>query len=332
MDIRDSRGLQAAAAQSLQRGGSDYKKCITQHTGVILAATFVLTLVKLLLDQGIADTGGLSGVGMRAMLETAQSVLQLLQMAVLPFWQFGWLAAALALSREETVEFSDLTVGFRRFWPVLRLTVLLGVVYVAIGMVAGYLGTAVFMLTPWAEPIAAVYAQMLGGGDAQALMAAMEEAIQQVMVPLMIVYVLVYLVLAVPVSYRLRLARYCLAEDGSGRALAALGRSRRLMRGNVMAMVRLDLRFWWFYALDLLVSVVSWLDVLLPAVGVKLPWPDWVGYLVFLTLYSLCQLALYRWCKPQVDVTYAKAYFALSEPGAARPRPAPTNLPWQTME
>lgn len=329
MDIRDRRGLKTAAGETLAGASSDPRKLILIHTGAALALSLVLSVLDFMLEEQIGGTGGLSGMGLRAILSTMQSMFQLVQMVLIPFWQIGWLFAALRLSRGERTEPGDLLEGFRRFFPVLRLYLLQGVLYVGIAMVCCYIASIVFVMTPWSEPLVNVMTQLMESGDLTATEAAIEEVTAEVIVPMMAIFAVIFLAAAAPFFYRFRMAKYLLM-DGESRAMKAMRESWRMMKGNAIAMLKLDISFWWFYVLDLLVTVVAYLDLILPAAGVTLPWPSAVTYFGALVLYSGFQLLLYWQCKPQVDVTYAKAYEVLSRPEEPKMQnqPLPPKQPW----
>ena len=124
MQIRNRRELKQAAAASLSSAPGNYKRLISIHIGLTLAVTFAISIFSFVLDEMIGSTGGLGGVGTRAMLETAQSSLLMIQTVAAPFWQFGWLCTIMAVSRQETTSFDTLLTGFRRFGPYLRLMLL----------------------------------------------------------------------------------------------------------------------------------------------------------------------------------------------------------------
>lgn len=87
-----------------------------------------------------------------------------------------------------------------------------------------------------------------------------------------------------------------------------------MMYGSRIALFKLDLSFWWFFALEILVAVIAYCDSLLPLMGIPLPMGSTVSYYLFFILSSVCQLALYWWKKGEVDMTYAHVYHALSQP------------------
>lgn len=326
MHIRDRRELKQKAAAALVAAPGNYKHLISIHIGVTLAVSFVLSVLQFVLEEMIGSTGGLGGVGTRALLETAQSALQLIQTVALPFWQFGWLCTVMAVTRQENTSFDTLLTGFRRFGPYLRLMLLQLAIYFALGMAGSYIATAIFMLTPWAAPMMDLYTQLATENlTTDALYAAMEGIMADSLLPLMLIFAGVFFLLAAPTFYRLRFAPYCLADDPEGKAFAAAKKSLAITRRNAFAIFRLDLSFWWFYALELLITVIAYLDLLLDAAGTPLPGPSWLGYFGTLAVYAVVQWLLYRWRKPYLDATYVKAYESLL---AHQTVPKPQNFPW----
>lgn len=307
MDIQDRRALKRAAAEACSGTSCDPKKLVLIHTGAMVAVTLILLVVGYIVDEQIGSTGGLSGMGNRAILTTVQLVLQLGQFVATPFWQIGWLYVTLQIARREQVQPGDLLEGFRQFFPVLRLLFLKGFMYLGIAILCTNIASIVFAMTPWADPIMEA---TMGGTDAMDP-AVIEAAAQEAMIPLLVIFVLVFLAVSIPVSYRFRLAEYVLIDSEKPRAFGAMQESKYMMKGNMLSMLALDLSFWWFYVLDALLVLIAYLDMILPLFGIKLPVSGTVMYFGTVIVYSICQLALYWWRKAQVDVTYAKVYDVL---------------------
>lgn len=306
MNTTDRQGLKREARKALAKAQYDPKKLILIHTGASVALGLILALVDYLLSLGIDETGGLSGVGMRSVLETIQSVLMIVQLVAAMFWQIGYVYVALKISKGEQAGIRDLFQGFRQFGPVLRLQMLITLIYSGLSIVSAYISSMLFMFTPWSEPLT----QATLVGTEEAMLAVMD----QVMLPMMGIMVLVMLILLVPCYYRLRQAQYALMEDPRAGALAAVRKSRALMRGRRMELFKLDLSFWWFYVLEMLTLFVADGELILEMLGISLPWSSTVSYYIFLALCYLCTLVLYWWRGNEVQVTYAKAYEALLPP------------------
>ncbi len=307
MTLTDSRRLKNAASDSIKKTACNPGKLVVIHTAVILALSLAAWAVDLVLQNKIGNTGGLSGVGARSVLTTVQRVLRLAQIVALPVWKIGWIFATMKIVRGEKTGVADLAEGFRRFFLFLRLMVIKGLIGFGVILAAVYASSFIVMLTPLADLLMDFAVTDIADLAETELFA----QLMQIAVPLMAITAVVAFVLYVPFFYRFRMAEYVLLDNPQIRARDALRGSRILMKGNMWKWMRLDLSFWWFWLLTILVSTLGWLDVLLPMVGIELPWTANVSYFVAYLLAAAAQLVLYYFCKPQVDVTYAHAYMAL---------------------
>ena len=307
MELLDSRRLKNAASESISKAACDPKKLVAFHTAAMLLLSLAAWAIDLVLQERIGNTGGLDGVGLRSVLETVQTVLQQAQVIVLPIWQMGLVFAVLKIARGEKAAVADLTEGFRRFFPVLRLKILKGLVLLGVIFAAGYVSSFVVMMLPQAESVMELMLSDLTQISEEAFFAQMS----QIAVPMMVITTVLSLLLYVPFFYRFRMAEYVLLDNPGCRARQAMRSSRALMKGNVWAWIRLDLSFWWFWLLTVLVSALGWADMILPAAGFELPWTENVSYFAAFLLAATAQLALYYFCKAKVDVTYAHAYMEL---------------------
>ena len=121
------------------------------------------------------------------------------------------------------------------------------------------------------------------------------------------------LAMVLPLYYRMRMVDFALVDDPGRGAFHAIVKSRQLMRRNCFALFRLDLSLWWFYAAQVVISLVYYGDLLLSLIGVTFPWNDTVSYYLFYALYLVMQLALYYFGMNRVYAVYAVAYDALME-------------------
>ena len=80
-----------------------------------------------------------------------------------------------------------------------------------------------------------------------------------------------------------------------------------------MRLFKLDLSFWWYYALLLLASCVSYGDVILPMLGIQLPINETIGFYLFFFLYLVMLFAIYYFLRNGVEVAYAKAYDSIRD-------------------
>lgn len=313
MDRTDRRRYRDAAKSSLAGAAFDPKKLILIHAGAAALLSLIISIATYVLEQQIAGTGGLGGLGTRGILMTTSTVLQLLPLLVLPFWNMGYLFVTVSIARSQSPSPRDLTEGFRSFLPVLRLELLLAVMYALIAFVATQAGTTIFLLTPWADPFMDSILAFAQDPENAALEAAMNAAASGAALPMLGIVIVVFVLLASPFFYRFRMAELCLIENPQEGALAAMRESTRMTRFRRLDLLRLDLSFWWFYLLDALTIALCYGELLLALAGVSLPWSEGVSYFGFLILSLGCQLLLYWWRKNEVFVTYAQAYTDLQQ-------------------
>lgn len=324
------------ADDCLRAASYNPRRLVLIHSGAALGFSLLLTVINFIIAQGIGSAGGLSGIGTRAVLGTIQTVLQYLSMLLLPFWQIGFAAAALAMARKQPFGPQTLLKGFSRIFPVIGLLVAQSAVALVIGFVCLYACSGIFMVTPLAQPFMDILtpvledATLLSGGqiylDEATLLAATDA-----MLPLLIGFFAVYLLIMFPVSYRFRMASFIVMDDPGCGGIRAMIASFRMMRRNCMDLFRLDLWFWWFYALQALAMVVGAGDMLLPLLGVELPGNTDVLFFLCYILQLIGQLALFVWAKAKVQTAYALVYEQVKAAPAPQPRqeqPVPKNLPW----
>lgn len=303
--------LRSSAACSLA-DAQNPKKIIFIHTGIILLVSLLLALINYLLEQQIGNTGGLSGIGARSVLSTVQSVLNLTRTIALPFWQMGYVFYTLKVAQGTDVGTDGLSEGFRRFGPVLRLKLLTAGIFFLVAIASSYISNAIFMLTPWSGPVfEALLPLMSGAMDESATMGIYDSLPMSSVIPMMVIFFICFIVVFLFVFYRYRLAELWLMDHPGKGAFAALRNSRHMMSGSCIALLKVDLHFWWFFLLDALVTAVSLGDLLLKAAGIPLPFSETAAFYIFPVAALLLQLALYVWKKNDVSVTYAHVYVAL---------------------
>lgn len=315
MRQKDRQLLKSDAANALEQASWKPGKLTLLHAGVSAALALVIAGLQFVLDQQIAGTGGLSGISNRAMLETVKTMLQYANMLLLPFWELGLLWAFLQAGRRQQAHASSLLAGFHRFGPVLRGKLLYVLQIMCWAFIGSYAGSIVYSLSPLSEPFykaAEPYLNTyLEGGvmdytlmmEDQAVMAAMVWAIPFILGGMAVA--------AVPVMYRLRLMDYILLDQPQKGAFFALRASKSLMRGKRMDLFKLDLSFWWFYLLELLITLVCYGDLLLPAFGIDLGLSADAAFFAFYALALVFQIGLYAWKKPILLTTYGRFYDSL---------------------
>ena len=325
MPILNSRSLRQKAARRLE-SAPNQGKLVLLFACVSAGLFLVFGLVSLLLESLIAGTGGLGGLQTRSILTTVQTLLNLFLFVFVPFWNLGYISVALKLGRGQAAAKASLLEGFRRFGPALRLMLLRLVVNFALFFAAIQVAGIVFSFTPWAQP----FYQQLESQSLSDISAGLDEAMLEALIPTMIPYWFIagalYVVALIPVTYRLRLAEYRIMDDPQCGALMALLQSNRAMKGNCVALFKLDLHFWWYYLACALVALLCYGDVLLPMAGIPLPFNADVGLIVFYVVSQAAQVLLYWRCRNLVECTYVCAYDELLEDWVL-PAPPPQNNP-----
>ena len=324
MNIRSRSAIHEEARQSLDRAPYQ-KQIILIYTAVCCGLSLLATLMSVFFSDRISGTGGLGNIGLRSVLSTGQSVLPLVQTIVTACLGLGYHIAILTVTRGYEATPRTLLLGFRHFGPVLRAMLLQGFAYCGIAFAATYISSFLFLLTPFSadfvelmEPLVSSMTVLDTGLilDEATLMAAAET-----MAPMVWILAGVFLLLFIPVYYGFRMVNFCLAEDPGRGALAAMVKSRRLMRRNRIALFRLDLTLWWFYLGSVAVSLLCYADVLLPLAGIALPWSNEVSFYVFYLTSMVVQLVLYYFAMNKVYAVYAVTYDVLQDalPGTDTP-------------
>ena len=131
------------------------------------------------------------------------------------------------------------------------------------------------------------------------------------MLPMFLIVTIVACVLVVPVSFRFRMVNYVIIDKPHLGALAALRESRKMMRGNCLKLLKLDLSYLWYFAVLFAIASVGNADLWLPMLGVTLPMSADFAYFAFYAVYLALQLAAYYFLRNRLEVTYALAYDAV---------------------
>jgi len=314
--------LKSKARLSLAAAPTDPRRLTLLFVGVTAAASLLSVLLELLTTYLMADAGGLDGLGKRAVLSTVSTFFNFAVTVSLPFWNFGYTYTTLGLS-QESVAPASLLRGFRRIGAILGSLLLQSILYTAVVMLCLNIASTAWMITPAGQTILENAENILSTTDT----AQMEQYLQM-MIP---VYILAGVLAVVPclfLFYRLRLLGYGIMEGKGG--FRSLVESFRLMKGRVLAYVKLDLHFWWYYLLQALCAGLAWLDVGLSAVGLTLPGDPQIWALVCYLGCCAGQLLLAWYFQTEVAVTYATAYDEILQSGPQKPKPQkqPKNLPW----
>ena len=311
MDILNPRSLREEANRALARG-RDPKKLVFTYAGIGLGLSVLMTLLDLWLENEISGTGGLSNLGTRAIFSTAQEAIPILVSLLTMCLELGYLSGMLRISRGQYADHTDLKVGFQKFWPLMRLSLLQSLLIMAVGILAVQLGGLLFSLTPWAEPaMNAVLA--LSTMDPAVLTEADVLALLDHMLPMYLIAGILFLLGMIPVLFRLRMAMFCLLDDPNGRAMAAIGTSNRMMRRRFGPMLKVDLSQWLYYAGTFLVLLVLSSTLILPLLNLPLPMDATAYYLLISIAAAVLQFIIQVTLRNKVEATYLTAYNRLRE-------------------
>ena len=157
------------------------------------------------------------------------------------------------------------------------------------------------------------------------------EAMMKTMQPVLILCGVSSVAVLVPILYRMRLAEYVVLDHKEVRALPAILISASLMRRRCWQFFKLDLQFWWYYGLKMLILAVCYADSLLALAGVTLPMGEDAAFLLTYVIYLALLFGVDVCFRPRVKAAYACAYDALKEMGPApkQTQPAvPQKMPW----
>lgn len=311
MDIHNPNTLKENAQRALNRG-REPKKVIAWYTGITVGMALAVSLLNLWLNNQITSTGGLGNMGTRAIYSTAQMVLPILQSFASMCLNLGYLAAILRIARGQYADQTDLKVGFRKFFLLLRMVLLKASLFFVICIAAFQISYLIFMMTPWAEPLMELLYPIAASGSMIIDEATLAEA-TSLMSPMLIMFGVLYLALCIPYLFRFRMAEYIVLDNASMGAMAALRESRKIMRGNFRNLFQVDLSFWWYYLLTALTQALVYDDLLLSLMGISLPFSPLVSELIFYGIYLAATFAITYCLRNSVETTYVMAYECIHE-------------------
>lgn len=311
MDICNTSEIKAAALRRLTDAGQA-KRIAAIYAGVTLGLSALVTILGLVLEAMMSGATGLGGMGRRTILSSVQSMLPWVVGLITMCVELGYQAAMLRVARGQYASPQTLRLGFDRFWVLLRCILLEGVILFAIAFGGIYIATMLFMLTPFSGRVMEVLSPVLENvtllSPEMVLDEALYDQLMQAMIPAFVMCAIVVAAAAIPVLYRLRMARFVIIDKPGIGALAALRESRKMMRGNCLRLAKLDISLWPYYIGCVFASLLCYGDVLLPMMGARFPWSDTVSYYLFFALYLAVQFAVYYFLRNQAEVAYSIAY------------------------
>ena len=311
MNIQNRKELQSFAFSRLENR-EESKKIVAIYAAVVIGLSLLSSVLNYVLSLRIDQTGGLSNMGLRSMLSTLQTMLPMVQSLVVMCVELGYLAAMLRIARGQYTSVNAFRLGFDRFWVLLRYTIMQGFILMGIGFASMYFGIMVFMMTPLSDSVTELLMSLMTQTSLLDSTITIPDALyDQLMLELLPAFAIcgiIFCVAGVPVLYRLRMTPYVIIDKPALGAMAAMRESKKMMRRNAMNLFKLDLHLWWFYLASLLASVVCYGDMILPMLGVELPFSSDVGFFLFYGLYWVLQFAIFYYLRNGVEVTYALAY------------------------
>lgn len=330
MEIRNRRALKEYAVQRMEQQQYPTRRLTLIHAAVAAILLLATQAVGYALDQGISGTGGLSGMGTRSVLTTVQTVLQYVTNFALPFWEIGFVFAVLSIGRGAQAEPKTLTEGFRRFGPVLRLLLLRMVLYGTLLMACSFFSTMVYFITSSGQEVFRMMLSVaLEGGTVDQMYLVIGQNLQLIL-PLYAIVLVVYLLAAAPLFYRFRLADFVIMDVPGTGAFRAMIQSWKLTKKQGVKLFLLDLSFWWYYGLQAVTVLLSYVDLVLLYLGVSLPMDADVLYFVCCVISLAAQVLLFAWAKGKVMTTWAVVYDTLHRQTPERKMfPVQRPTPWQ---
>lgn len=310
------RELKSQAARRLENQ-SNPKQIILVYTLVLAGLSLVISGLNLYLDSQIGSTGGLSGIGMRSVLQTVQTLLSYFATLFSPFWTAGLLSAAIAIAREQDAGPRQLLDGFKRAPRVLSYTLLEILISMLVCMSCFYMATYLYMLTPLSDGLSGALSTMTEAQlmDPTAVLAVIpDDVLLQTALGIVGCFLIFFIPIFGYIFYSMRMGLYLVMQGNRTSAFAAVLMSNQLMKGHRLQLFRLDLSHWWYFLLEGLIGVIAYLDVILPVFGVELPFSETAAYFAALAASLVVQLGLYVWKKLQVETTYVLAFEDFSQP------------------
>jgi uncharacterized membrane protein len=322
MNIQNRKELCRFSAERIQNTPACGKISLI-YAAVIIGLSVISALVHYLLGLSMEQAGGLSNIGTRSVLSALQTMLPLVQSAVVMCMELGFAAAMLRVARGQYVSPRTLRLGFDRFWVLLRYSIFEGILLFGILFASVYFGVMIFLATPLSAGTIEILAPLVSQTSIlDASVTIPDEvytAVLESMIPAYVICGILACLSAIPLFYRLRMSRYVIIDKPALGALAAMRESRKMMRRNCLHLFKLDLRLWWYFAATAAAAILGYGDQLLLLLGVTLPFSAEVGFFLFYALYWAAQFAIYYFLLPRVTVPYALAYDAL------RPKDEPKN-------
>ena len=288
----------AAAQSALANATYSPKKLAALHAGITTGVTLGFGLVTYLLSGSMDAATGLAGLDTRTTLRFIQTVLMFFLSAAIPFWELGYTRAALLYRQNQTPQPGDLLQGFRRFWSslgfmILRLVAVFAVMYLCIQV-----AFVLFMFSPFSASLIKALSEL------PMLTEKYLDPLQGMMTPVYVIYIVLVVAALLWLFYRFRLAKFALMDDK--KPFAAVSNSFWRTKDCWKQMFCLDLHFWWYYLALGLCLLTSYLDILLPLIGITVN--EALAFWAFTLIGQLGNFALLTLANPLVQTATALFY------------------------
>ena len=278
MNIKNRKELRRQAAAALADNPGDPKQTSLIFALVTAGSLLFVSILSILLTVRISQTGGLGGLALRSTLTTIRQAAPLILLIGLLCLNLSRQGVAMKMARRVSVQPRTLLEGFARIGAMIRLLALYYLIISILHSFCEVLGNALYMLSPFSADVIQSFFpyanQILGGVSFETLMQDAE------FVELIVDYsrkaapvgwALTALV-ALILSYRVRMVGYCLMDDPNSGVLASVISSNRMTRGHRFSLFLLDLGCWWFYLGLALCGVMLYGADILEYLKVSLPW------------------------------------------------------------
>lgn len=316
--LSSPKRIKNEAALRIATTPGNHKKLILIYSAIALGAGLLSQAIDFITGRLMENTGGLSGLGTRAILETLNTLFPLAINLLLPLWMLGLMSATLRLCRQERVDTNNLKDGFPRWGVLLRLSISEGLLLFGVAYLTMQIATILFSVTALSRSAMEFLSPFVN--DISLLETAMEDPafmsdLLKKMLPMLIVWGVLLLAVMIPLVYSLRLSYYRIVDEDRPGALRAMGESRKMMKGNKWKLFKLDLSYWWYYLLQIVLALLLEIPVLLAASSVSFD----VLMLLAAVVQALGSLWLQYKFLLKMEVSYALFYDTLYEAHKAPP-------------
>lgn len=324
--------MKYTAAQLLKKSDGSYQQLVRTHSAITVGGWLVLFLLSFFVSF-ISPEGGLSNLGMQSMIFTAQIILILTGLFLIPFWETGlsWIAMDFVRGRRSIP--GDLNEGFRCTKPILGSMVFQGIQYVIGYFLCSSAATVVLTLLPFSQ---AFYQ------DAEFLLQNPDTPLKGRMLIVATVYGIVFfsllLCFLVFISLQYRMSRRVILDNEDLTGIKASAESRKLLKRRKKKLLALDLSFWWFYIPELLGILLPAAAILISGLELSLSPTANIMLWASAAFGLVLRLIIHFIAKPKVAASYALFYEQLitreeepiveNPPQKASKKAPPKQVPW----